>query len=201
MGIVGMVLLIACANTANLLLSRAASRSGEFGVRLALGAGRRRLIRQMLVESIVLALAGGVCGVLLAVVATRLLISYMSAGQSSIVLGLNPDFRMLGFTAAVSLLTGLLFGLTPALRATRIDLTPSLKTVSRSRWQLPVPLACWSRACARGDRLSLVRSLQKLNGQDSGVDRDRVRSFESSLEAAINGISGTTLRLDRIYMS
>src|SRR4029450_1705376 len=96
------------------------------------GAARRRLMRQLLVESIVLALAGGICGVALAVVATRLLIAFMSAGQTPIMLELNPDARMLAFTAAVSVLTGIFFGLTPALRATRIDLTPSLKTVGRS---------------------------------------------------------------------
>src|SRR3954466_12182784 len=131
MGIVGIVLLIACANTANLLLARAASRTGEFGVRLALGAGRRRLIRQLLVESGVLAFAGGACGVLLAIVATRLLVAYMSAGQTPLVLNLNPDLRVLTFTAAVSMMTGILFGLTPALRATQIDLTPSLRTIGR----------------------------------------------------------------------
>jgi predicted permease len=206
MGIVGIVLLIACANTANLLLARAAARRGEFGVRLALGAGRRRLIRQLLVESIVLAAIGGVCGVALAIVATRLLIAFMSAGQTPIVLELNPDLRMLAFTAAVSVLTGILFGLTPALRATRIDLTPSLKTVGRS-----VRGGLWSGKilCVTQVALSLVlligaglfvRSLQKLNGQDSGIDRDRVLIVRVEPRGSDQrNIPGTTPRLDRTY--
>ncbi len=206
MGIVGIVLVIACANTANLLLARSASRSGEFGVRLALGAGRSRLIRQLLVESVVLALAGGICGVILAIVATRLLIAFMSAGQTPIVLGLNPDARMLAFTAAVSVLTGILFGLTPALRATRIDLTPSLKTLGRS-----VRGGLWSGKilCVTQVALSLVlligaglfvRSLQKLNSQDSGVDRDRVLIVRVEPRGSDQrNIEGTTPRLDRTY--
>jgi predicted permease len=206
MGIVGIVLVIACANTANLLLARSASRSGEFGVRLALGAGRARLIRQLLVESIVLALAGGICGVILAIVATRLLIAFMSAGQTPIVLELNPDARMLAFTAAVSVLTGILFGLTPALRATRIDLTPSLKTLGRS-----VRGGLWSGKilCVTQVALSLVlligaglfvRSLQKLNGQDSGVDRDRILIVRVEPRGSDQrNIEGTTPRLDRTY--
>jgi predicted permease len=206
MGIVGIVLLIACANTANLLLARAAARSGEFGVRLALGAGRRRLIRQLLVESIVLALAGGVCGVLLASVATRLLVAYMSAGQTPIVLELNPDLRVLTFTAAVSLLTGILFGLTPAFRATRIDLTPSLKTVGRS---VRGGLRSGKILCVAQVALSLVlligaglfvRSLQKLNAQDSGVDRDRVLIVRVEPRGSDQrNIPGTSPRLDRTY--
>jgi predicted permease len=206
MGIVGIVLVIACANTANLLLARSASRSGEFGVRLALGAGRGRLIRQLLVESIVLALAGGICGIALAVMATRLLIAFMSAGQSPIVLGLNPDVRMLWFTGAVSVLTGILFGLTPALRATRIDLTPSLKTVGRS---VRGGLRSGKVLCVTQVALSLVlligaglfvRSLQKLNGQDSGVDRDRVLIVRVEPRGSDQrNIPGTTPRLDRIY--
>jgi predicted permease len=206
MSIVGIVLLIACANTANLLLARGAARSGEFGVRIALGAGRRRLIRQLLVESIVLALAGGVCGVLLAGVATRLLVAYMSAGQTPIVLELNPDLRVLTFTAAVSVLTGILFGLTPALRATRIDLTPSLKTVGRS---VRGGLRSGKILCVAQVALSLVlligaglfvRSLQKLNRQDSGVDRDRVLIVRVEPRGSDQrNIPGTSPRLDRTY--
>ena len=206
MGIVGIVLLIACANTANLLLARAASRSGEFGVRLALGAGRRRLIRQLLVESIVLGLTGGLCGVLLAGIATRLLVAYMSAGQTPIVLELTPDLRVLTFTAAISILTGILFGLTPALRATRIDLTPSLKTVGRS---VRGGLRSGKLLCVTQVALSLilligaglfVRSLQKLNAQDLGVDRSRVLIVRVEPRGSDQrNIPGTTPRLDRIY--
>jgi len=206
MGMVGIVLVIACANTANLLLARSASRSGEFGVRLALGAGRRRLIHQLLVESIVLALAGGIGGVVLALVATRLLIAFMSAGQTPIALSLNPDSRMLAFTAAISVLTGILFGLTPALRATRIDLTPSLKSVGRS---VRGSLRSGKILCVTQVALSLVlligaglfvRSLQKLNGQDSGVDRDRVLVVRVEPRGSDQrNIPGTTPRLDRTY--
>ena len=206
MAIVAIVLLIACANTANLLLARGASRSGEFGVRLALGAGRRRLVRQLLVESVVLALAGGVCGVLLAVVATRLLITFMSAGQSPIALGLSPDVRVLSFTAAVSVATGILFGLTPALRATRIDLTPSLRGIGRA-----VRGGLWSGKilCVTQVALSLVllvvaglfvRSLQKLNAQDTGVDRDRVLIVRVEPRGSDQrNIPGAMARLDRTY--
>jgi predicted permease len=206
MGIVGIVLLIACANTASLLLARTASRTGEFGVRLALGAGRRRLIRQLLVESVVLAVAGGACGVLLAGVATRLLVAYMSAGQTPIVLELSPDLRVLTFTATVSVLTGIFFGLTPALRATRIDLTPSLKSVGRS---VRGGLRSGKILCVTQVALSLillvgaglfVRSLQKLNGQDSAVDRDRVFIVRVEPRGSDQrNIPGTTARLDRTY--
>ena len=206
MGIVAMVLLIACANTANLLLARAASRSAEIGVRLALGAGRARLVRQLLVESLVLALLGGVCGILIALAATRWLVAYMSAGRSPIVLALDPDMRMLAFTAAISVLTGILFGLAPALRATRLDLAPALRRVTRS---VHGGLRAGKLLCVVQVALSLVlligaglfvRSLQRILNQDGGVARDRVLIVRVEPKGSDQrNIPGTTARLDRIY--
>jgi putative ABC transport system permease protein len=206
MAIVGIVLLIACANTANLLLARAASRTTELAMRLALGAGRGRLIRQLLVESVVLASLGGLCGVLIAYGATRFLVSYMSAGRSPIVLEVGPDLRVLAFTAAVSFLTGLLFGLAPALRATRVDLAPALKATGRS---LRGGLRSGKILCVAQVALSLVlligaglfvRSLQKLNAQDSGVARGSVLIVRVEPKGSDQrNIPGTSERLDRIY--
>ena len=121
LGIAGLVLLIACANLANLILARASAREREIAVRLALGASRSRLIRQLLSESLLLAVAGAIGGAVLAQIVSRLLVRYISTTGRTIVVDLGMDWRLLGFTAALAMLTCILFGLTPALRSTRMS--------------------------------------------------------------------------------
>jgi predicted permease len=183
-GVVGMVLLIACANVANLLLARGASRQREMAVRLAIGAGRWRLVRQLLTESTLLALMAGCLGMLLALWGGQLLWALFSGDATPI----SPDMRVLGFTASVSLLTGIAFGLLPALRATRVNLTPALKEgnlgvgySSRSavgwRWGLGRVLVVLqiglSLTLLIGAGL-LLRSLENLSRVDVGFDRENV---------------------------
>jgi predicted permease len=209
MAIVGIVLLIACANTASLSLARAAARWPELAMRLALGASRWRLVRQLLVEAVLLAILGGACGILLARWASRLLVVFMSAGRTPIALDLNPDLRILAFTAAVSIATGLLFGLVPAMRATHIDLAPALKRLggpltrirggSRPGQALVVSQVALSLMLLVGAGL-FVRSLQKLNSQDAGVPRESVLIVRVEPKGSDQrNIPGTSQRLDRIY--
>src|SRR5215471_17502131 len=127
MGLVGVVLLTACANVANLLIARANARQKEIAVRLALGAGRSRIVAQLLVESALLALMGGVTGVALAFWIDKLLIRFLPEASSQWTLSPVPDGRVLLFALGVSLLTGIIFGLAPAIQSTRPDVAPTLK--------------------------------------------------------------------------
>jgi predicted permease len=181
LGAVGLVLLIACANVANLMLARATRRAKEIALRAALGAGRGRLIRQLITESLVLALAGGLAGILLAWTGTSMLAS-LGPKEIPRVNEIRMDAAVLLFGLAASIVTGLLFGLTPALRSSRVDLNDALKdlgksTESRSRFGLRNVLVAAELAIAFvlvvGAGL-LARSFLNLMNVDAGYDPHNV---------------------------
>ena len=173
--VVGLVLVIACANIASLLLARAASRQREMSVRLAIGANRGRLVRQLLTENAVLSLAGGLAGLVLALWLNALLMAFKPPLPVSIDLDLRLDARVLGFATVVSFLSSLLFGLAPAWQATRTDIVSSLKEsmpggVPRRfglRNILVVAQIAVSAVLLVGAGL-FVRSLQNAYSMDSG---------------------------------
>jgi predicted permease len=179
--VVGLVLLIACANVANLLLARAAGRQKEIGIRLALGAGRARLVRQLVIETLVVSLLGGVTGLAFAWWGVQVLLGLLPKRAIAIDLNLSPDFRVLGFAFLASLLTGLLCGLVPALQSTRPNLVTSLKSETAAargsrfdlRRILVVVQVALSLLLLAGAGL-FVRSLNNLEKLDPGFVRERV---------------------------
>src|SRR5262249_37921548 len=127
LAMVGLILAIACANIANLMLARATARRREMAVRLSIGAGRFRVVRQVLTESVLLASMGGLAGVAVAIWGIRFLTLLLANGRQAFPLHPDLNWHVLGVALGLSLLTGLLFGLAPALQSTRVDVMPTLK--------------------------------------------------------------------------
>jgi predicted permease len=206
---VGIVLLIACANVAGLLLARATARQKEIAVRLSLGAGRRRIVQQLLTESVFLSLAGGALGILFAMWGTRAILT-LFASSSDEPFGFSPgvDGRVLLFTFAAAVLTGIIFGLAPAFRGTRVDLTPALKEGARSsaaegraggRWfslgnGLVITQVALAVVVLVGAGL-LVRTLQNLRNVDPGFDTRNLLTF--GLDPTLVGYK--TPQIDAFY--
>lgn len=195
MCMVGLVLLIACANVANLLIAKAFARQKEIAVRLSMGATRAQLVRQLLVESMVLSTAGGIAGVLLAVGMTRGLLALIPAEGNPLLIQPTPDLRILGFSLGLTLATGLIFGLVPALRASRPDLWSTLKDAVVPRGGMAGSLFLRKSLVAAQVALSFlllfgaglfVRSLQNLRATNTGFrDMDNLITFQVS--PALNG--------------
>jgi len=191
LALVGVVLLIACTNLANLLLARAAERRREIAIRLAIGASRRRLLRQLLTESLMLAGAGGALGSLLAVWIIDALLALKPSLDVPLNIDLSADWRVLGFTATVSLLTGVLFGLAPAWKASKPEITPALKDaapglaphrswISRGLIVAQVAMSMLTLVAAG----LIVRSLTNARNADLGFNPYNavVMSFDLSLQ-------------------
>jgi predicted permease len=197
MGAVSLVLLIACANVVNLLLARGMARRREISLRLAIGASRGRLVRQLLTESAALGLIGGAAGLAFATWSTRLVAAFMADGDPTIAFDIAPDGRVLMFTAAISLGSALLAGLAPALRAARTNVTPGMGSDVRAA-NVSRTATFWTRVLI-GTQVALslllltgasllVTSLRNLRQFDAGFDRDHVLLM--GLNPAKGGITG-----------
>lgn len=186
MGAVGLLLLVACANLANLLLARSASRASEFAVRLSLGAGRGRLIRQLITESVMPACLGGLLGLVVAYWSGRALLRLASSTSRPIPLDLPLDWTFAAFGLGLALLTGMLFGLVPALRLSRVNVTSDLKSARRvigaeRARRFPASSLLVTAQVALSLTLLIgavlfVRTFQNLVATDLGFDREEVLS-------------------------
>lgn len=197
MCMVGLVLLIACSNVANLLIARAVARQKEIAVRLSIGASRWQLVRQLLVESLVLSLTGGLLGILLSIWTTRALLTMLPSEGNPLALRADPDLRVLGFSIALSVATGILFGLAPAFRSTKVDLWTTLKdavgAVAGKASSVPIRKGLVAAQVALSFLLLFgaglfVRSLQNLKATDAGFKQmDNLVTFQ--INPSLNGYS------------
>jgi len=210
MCMVGLVLLIACANVANLLIARGFMRQREIAVRLSLGASRGQLVRQLLTESLVLSFAGGLVGLFLAFVLTRFLLALVPSGGQPLLIAAKPDTRILLFTLGLTFLTGIIFGLLPALRASRPDPWTTLKDTVGSiagaagslflRKGLVTAQVALSFLLLFGAGL-FVRSLQAIDRQDDGLDRNSVLVIRVEPRGSDQrSVPGTPGRLHQTYL-
>jgi predicted permease len=199
MGLVGLVLVVACANVANLLLARGSVRRREIAVRLALGASRGRIVRQLLAESLLLAAFGALAGIVFALWGSRALLALQPFGPTPLDLDLSIDWRVLGFTTLLAAATSVLFGLAPALRATRIDLNAefqggirTLGAGSRSALakSLMIVQVALSVVLLVGAAL-FVRTLRNLQSVDVGFNRERLLMF--GVDARATGVTETQI--------
>jgi predicted permease len=205
MAVVGLVLVIACANVANLLLARASSRQKEISIRLAVGASRFRLIRQLLTEGAVLSGMGGLAGLLMAGWGSRLLSRLAERGGPNPVpfdVDVQPDLAVLAFTAGISVFTAILFGLAPAARSTRVDLAPVLKDAGRgsvrSGWSLSKVLVIGQLALSVPLLIAaglFVRSLVNLETIDVGYARDNLVLLKADM--TLSGYTEAPRQLER----
>ncbi len=216
-GVTALVLLIACANLASLLTARAAARQKEIAIRLAIGSSRGRIIRQLITESLLLSAAGGVAGILLAVSMVKALIAFLPSNLTGYGIASSPDPRMLAFSFALAVSTGVLFGLAPALQATRPDIAPTLKDQAGNvsggaqvtfRKTLVAAQVALSLLLLIGAGL-FIRSLGNLrlidpgfktanliqfnlNPRPAGLDPKRTHVFYEQLEARLNALPGVS---------